>query len=77
MLAPENVQAMLIRSLGALKMVERVFAGKHGAKARQIVRQAHRHRVRGQEGARLGRLSRHAGANLGRKGLAQPDKSID
>ena len=42
MLAPENVQAMLICSLGALKMVERVFAGKHGAKARQIVRQAHR-----------------------------------
>jgi hypothetical protein len=31
-------------------------------------RQAHRHRVRGQDGARLGRLSRHAGANLDRKG---------
>jgi hypothetical protein len=30
MLAPENVQAMLSRGLGALKMVERVFAGKHG-----------------------------------------------
>jgi transposase len=42
MLAPENVQVMLIRSLDTLKTVERAFAGRRGVEARRIVKQARR-----------------------------------
>ena len=46
MLAPENIERMLIRSLDRLKTIERVFAAKPGPAARRVVEQSRRQQAR-------------------------------